>query len=158
MYHLPCFPVSLYRSSHSYTDNLKTGSRVLYEECHKDHQQKPFSPHILFLIYFKTEVQFIHSVMLISAVQQGDSVIHMYTLFFRFFSIMVYPRILNIAPCAIQQDLFLTLFICNDLHPLTSNSQSIQPHPCFVILKCFTGISYVITPFSQNTIQACTRT
>ena len=37
--------------------------------------------------------------MLISAVQQGDSVIHLYTFFFIFFSVMVYHRILNIVPC-----------------------------------------------------------
>ena len=42
----------------------------------------------------------IYSVVLISAVQQSDSVIHLYTFFFIFFSIMVYARILNIVPCA----------------------------------------------------------
>ena len=57
--------------------------------------------HIL-KIYF-TEVQLIYNVVLISAVQQSDSVI--WTLFFIFFSIMVDHRILNIVPCAIQQDL-----------------------------------------------------
>ena len=44
----------------------------------------------------------IYSVVLISAVQQSDSVIHIYTFFFVFFSIVVYHRILNIVPCAIQ--------------------------------------------------------
>ena len=48
--------------------------------------------------------------MLISAVQQSDSVIHIYTLFFIFFSIIVYYRILNIVPCAIQQDLVVYPF------------------------------------------------
>ena len=51
-------------------------------------------------IYF-IEVQLIY-VVLISAVQQSDSVIHIYTFFFMFFSIMAYHRILNIIPCAIQ--------------------------------------------------------
>ena len=37
--------------------------------------------------------------MLISAVQHSDSVIHRYTFFFIFFSIMVYHRILNIVAC-----------------------------------------------------------
>ena len=41
--------------------------------------------------------------MLISAVQQSDSVIHIF--FFIFFSIMVYHRILSIIPCAVQKDL-----------------------------------------------------
>ena len=49
------------------------------------------------------EVQLIYSV-LISTVQQSDSVIHTYTLFF-ILPIMVYPRILNVVPCAIQQTL-----------------------------------------------------
>ena len=50
-------------------------------------------------IYF-TEVYFIYSLVLTSAVQQSDSVI--YTFFFIFFSIMVYHSILNIVLCAIQ--------------------------------------------------------
>ena len=51
------------------------------------------------LIYF-IEVKLIYNVVLISAVQQSDSVIHIS--FFIFFSIMVYHKILNIVPCAIQ--------------------------------------------------------
>ena len=35
-------------------------------------------------------------------VQQSDSVIHLYTFFFMFFSIMIYHRILNIISCATQ--------------------------------------------------------
>ena len=42
---------------------------------------------------------------LISAGEQSDWVVNIYTLFFIFFSIMVYHRMLNIVPCAIQQDL-----------------------------------------------------
>ena len=45
----------------------------------------------------------IYNVVLITAVQQSDSVIRMYTFFlYIFFSIMVYHRILNIVLCAIQ--------------------------------------------------------
>ena len=40
------------------------------------------------LSIFLTEVELIYTVVLISAVQQSDSVIHMYILFFMFFSIM----------------------------------------------------------------------
>ena len=36
-------------------------------------------------------------VVLVSGVQQGDSFTH---IFFRFFSIVVYRKILNIVPCA----------------------------------------------------------
>ena len=39
--------------------------------------------------------------MLITTAQRSDSVIRVYTLFFIFFSIMVYHRILNIVPCAV---------------------------------------------------------
>ena len=39
--------------------------------------------------------------MLISVVQQSDSVIHIYI----FFSIIIYHRILSIVPCATWEDL-----------------------------------------------------
>ena len=70
--------------------------------------------------------------MLISTVQQSDSVIHMHAFIFIFFSIMVYHRILNIAPCAIQQDLFCFTFwpcptACGNLSSLARD----QTHaPC----------------------------
>ena len=57
--------------------------------------------HPLFKKIYFIEVQLIYNVVLISAVQQSDSVIHIYTFFFIFFSIMVYHRILNIVPCVI---------------------------------------------------------
>ena len=41
-----------------------------------------------------------YNVVLISVVQPSDSVIHIYTFFFIFFSIMVYHRMLNIVPCS----------------------------------------------------------
>ena len=58
--------------------------------------------------------------MLISAVQQSDSVIYMcvcvyiyiYILFFKiFFSIIVYHKILNTVPCAIQYDLVVQVVL-----------------------------------------------
>ena len=52
-------------------------------------------------IYF-IELLLIYNFILISAVQQYDLVIHIHTFFFIFFSIMVYQKILNIVPCAIQ--------------------------------------------------------
>ena len=45
----------------------------------------------------------IYNVVLISAVQQSDSVDFFF--FFIFFSIMVYHRIVNIVPCILQEDL-----------------------------------------------------
>ena len=47
-------------------------------------------------------VYLLYNVVLISTVQKSDSVIHLYTLFFIFFLIMVYHKILNTIPCAIQ--------------------------------------------------------
>ena len=62
----------------------------------------------LFKIRF-IEVQLCNynNVVLVSGVQQNDSFIYTYTYrqFFMFFSIMVYYRILNIVPCAMEQDL-----------------------------------------------------
>ena len=45
------------------------------------------------------------SVVLISAVQQSDAVICIYTFLFILFSTKVDDRMLNIVPCVIQQDL-----------------------------------------------------
>ena len=53
-------------------------------------------------IFFLIEVELIYNVVPISAVQQSDSVLHIYILFLIFFSIMVYLRRLDIVPCAIQ--------------------------------------------------------
>ena len=53
----------------------------------------------------------LYNVVLISAVQQSDSVIHIYAFFLEiFFSILVYRRILNKVPCAIQSDLVVYPF------------------------------------------------
>ena len=58
-------------------------------------------PLFFFLNLFFVDIQLIYNVVLISAVQQTDSVVHIYTFFFVdiFFSMMVYPRISNIVPC-----------------------------------------------------------
>ena len=50
------------------------------------------------------------SPVLITAVWQSDSVIHIHTFFFMFFSIMIYYRILNIVHCALQSDLVIYTF------------------------------------------------
>ena len=69
----------------------------------------------ILLLYFNffIEVQLIYRVVLIIALQQNDSVMHIYIYiysFFRFFPIIVYYKILNIVPCAMQQDLAVCLF------------------------------------------------
>ena len=45
---------------------------------------------------FLIGVQLIYSVVLVSGVQQSDSVMHVYVFFFVSFSIMVYYKLLNI--------------------------------------------------------------
>ena len=79
--------------------------------------------------FFFFEVQLIYSIVPISAVQQSDSVTHIQTFFFlTFFFITVYHGILNIVPCALQQDLVIhPSFI--SLHLLIPNSQSFPPPP-----------------------------
>lgn len=46
------------------------------------------------------DIQLTYNVVLVAAVPQSDSVIHICT--FMFFSFMVYPKRLDIVPCAIQ--------------------------------------------------------
>ena len=44
-----------------------------------------------------------YNVMLVSGVQQSDSVLHTHIpIFFRFFALISYYKILSIVPCAIQ--------------------------------------------------------
>ena len=53
--------------------------------------------------YFLLEVYLIYNAMLVSGIQQSDSVIHTYVcIFFRFFSLIGYYKILSIVPCTIQ--------------------------------------------------------
>ena len=54
--------------------------------------------------FFLIEVKLMYSVVRASAVQQSDSILHTHTCSFLkiSFSIMICPRILDIAPCAIQ--------------------------------------------------------
>ena len=61
-----------------------------------------FSFSLSLYIYILTELWLIYNVLLISVVQQSDSVLHIciYS-FFILLSIMVYHRILNIVFCAI---------------------------------------------------------
>ena len=61
--------------------------------------------------FFKIEVWLIYSIVLISGVQQSDSVlslsyiyicIYIFIFLFIFFSIIAYNKILNTVPCATQ--------------------------------------------------------
>ena len=65
-------------------------------------RQPPRWPPITLFFFNCIGVQLIHSGMLVSGVQQSGWAIYTFTIFF---FILVYYRILNIVPCAIQQDL-----------------------------------------------------
>ena len=62
-----------------------------------------------FKMLYLIEALLIYSVMLVSAVQQSVSDIHIY-IDGKPFSIMVCHRLLNTVPCAIQQDLVVYPF------------------------------------------------
>ena len=64
---------------------------------------------LLFLfVCLSIEIQLTYNVVLISAVQQCDSIIPIY--FFIFFYLMVYLKVLNIVSCAIKQVFVVYLF------------------------------------------------
>ena len=62
------------------------------------------------------EVELIYNVVLISAVQQSEVVIHTQTLFKNFFFIIVYHRALNTVLCALHQGLMFIPSMYNSLH------------------------------------------
>ena len=56
--------------------------------------------------------------------------LYMYMPSFSYFSMMVYHRIWNIAPCALHSRTLLFIHsIDNSLHLLIPNSQSLTPYP-----------------------------
>ena len=71
---------------------------------------------ILFFSFTFIGVQLIYNVRLVSGVQQSDSVTHVYSLFFRFFSHIGYHRVLSGVSCAIQEVpggyVFLYIVVC----------------------------------------------
>ena len=86
---------------------------------------------IFFLVYF-IDIQLIYNAVLITAVQQNDTVTHIYvcvyiyiyihTFFFILFSIMVYHRVLNIVSVLYSITLLFSHPIYKSLHLLTSTS------------------------------------
>ena len=103
-----------------------------------------FHAFLVFLFFkffnlFFIEVQLNYNVPF-AAVQQSDSFIHTYTFFLIFFFIIVYHRVLDIGPCAVQQDLVVYLYtptcICSSQTPTPTlplgNHQYILYVPIFV--------------------------
>ena len=67
-----------------------------------------------------------------------SEVIQLYIcIFFSYFFIMVYQRILNVVPCAIQWTLLFIHPVYTDLHLLIPNSQSFLPHPSLATTSPF---------------------
>ena len=102
---------------------------------HKPHLlQNSQKSYFVFKIYFIGEL-LIYNVVSISVVQpsvQSHTHPHPHThiqiyIFFFVFSIMVYHRVLNIVPCAIQQVLVVYPLYTKLLHLLILNSQFIPP-------------------------------
>ena len=58
-----------------------------------------------------------------------------------FFSMALYPRILNTALRAIQQDLLFIHSVHNSLHVLTPNFQFISPHPTSLVTTSLFSMS-----------------
>ena len=79
--------------------------------------------------------------MLVSAIQQSDSVTYVCAYFFIFFSIMVYPKILNIVFHALCRTLLFihTIYWYGSLYLLIPNSWSAplsHPVPCGHLVLC----------------------
>ena len=60
-----------------------------------------------------------YNILLVSVVQNSNSVKHIHTFSFIFFPIIIYHRILNIVSCAIQQNFSFIHSLYNSLHLLT---------------------------------------
>ena len=107
--------------------------------------QLPYLNLIFFSEMYFIEVQLIYNVVLISAVQQNDSVthIHVYAYIYIFLSIMVYYRILNIVPCAIQWDL---LFILPPFLKCSFENNQVKEFPLKMISKliCLVVLIYLV--------------
>ena len=94
-----------------------------------------------FLLKKIIEVQLIYSVMLVAGVQPSDSDIYIYTdiLFFRFFSMKDYQKIVSIVPCPVQW--VLVYFLFSSIYLLILNSLFIPPTPYLLETVSFLSMS-----------------
>ena len=101
-----------------------------------------------FIYLFFIEEQLNYNVVLITAVQQSDSVIHVYILF-HIFSIMVYHKILNTVACAIQQGLVIYPFYI--YQSASANPQiPIQASPTHLLLGNHQSVFYISVLFHRQ--------
>ena len=68
-------------------------------------------------------------------------------MFFTFFSIMIYLRLLNILPWAVQQSLVFIYSVYNSLPLITPNSLSIPPPPATSFLTATSLFCVTVTLF-----------
>ena len=76
-------------------------------------------------LFFLTEIQLIYNVVLVSHIQQYDSVLHIYLQIFIFFPIKVYYGILS-SLCYIYSRTLLSVYFIN------SNLYLLAPNSCFI--------------------------
>ena len=96
---------------------------------HKSHLLQNSQSYFVLKICFIEEL-LIYNVVSISVVQPSDAATPTHThiyIFFFIFPIMVYHRVLNTVPYAIQQDLVVYPLYTKLLHLLILNSQFIPP-------------------------------
>ena len=97
--------------------------------------------------FLKIEVQLLHNIVLVFSIQQSDSVLYI----FMFLSIMIYYRMLNILPCALQQDLVVYPFILYIIDFIwksqTPNPASAIPHLATTDLFCLSVCFCFINKF-----------
>ena len=87
----------------------------------------------------------IYSIVPISAVQQCDSVIHIYVFFLYIFPIMVYHRILTIVPCTLWPCLsILNVMVC--VYQLQTPDPSLSIPSALVVVQSFSCVWLFATP------------
>lgn len=92
------------------------------------------------VLFVLVETELIYNVVLIFAIRQSDSVIHIptYSFFKKFSSIMVYYKTLNVFSLLCSRILLFSLSVCSSFYLLTPASHAIllltpppwQPHVC----------------------------
>ena len=86
--------------------------------------------HFFFFFLIFIVLLFIYNVVLVSALQHSESVIHIlciHPLFFRFFSRIGHYRVLSRGPCPICRSLFIIYFIYSSVCSSMSTCQCISP-------------------------------
>ena len=110
---------------------------------------------IFFFKFYFIDIQLIDSVVLISAVQQSDSVTHIHTFSFIFFSILVYRRTLLWFPVMYRRTLLFAHPVYNSLHLLMLTSPSICLRALPLggdVLKCLPELILLpVTPANEST-------